>query len=70
MSDFDRQSITFRPVREDDREFMAALYASTRAEEMQFVPWEPEQKAMFLAMQFGALCLVVGGLVHARRTRA
>ena len=25
---------------------------------------------LFLAMQFGALCLVVGGLVHARRTRA
>ena len=25
---------------------------------------------LFLAMQFGALCLVVGGLVHVRRTRA
>jgi ribosomal protein S18 acetylase RimI-like enzyme len=54
MTTIDRQSITFRPVRDEDRAFMAALYASTRTEEMQYVPWEPEQKAQFLAMQFEA----------------
>jgi len=50
----ERQSIAYRPVREDDREFLAALYASTRAEEMKNVPWTEEEKAEFLRMQFDA----------------
>jgi RimJ/RimL family protein N-acetyltransferase len=54
MSTIDRQSVTYRPIREDDRPFLAALYASTRADEMQVVPWTEEQKAQFLAMQFHA----------------
>jgi len=52
ITTIDRQSITYRPVRDDDRDFLAALYASTREEEMQYVPWTPEQKAEFLEMQF------------------
>ena len=51
----DRQSITYRPVRETDRDFLAALYISTRVEEMQqVVEWTPEQKLNFLLMQFEA----------------
>ncbi|MEM7497421.1 MAG: GNAT family N-acetyltransferase [Pseudomonadota bacterium] len=37
-----------------DREFLAALYASTRADEIAAVPWSAEEKAAFLAMQFEA----------------
>jgi ribosomal protein S18 acetylase RimI-like enzyme len=54
MTRIDRQTIQYRPVRADDHEFLAALYASTRTEEMKFVPWPEEQKAQFLAMQFHA----------------
>jgi ribosomal protein S18 acetylase RimI-like enzyme len=50
----DRQSITYRPVRDSDRDFLAGLYISTRAEEMQQVPWTPQQKVEFLLMQFQA----------------
>lgn len=50
----DRRAITLRPVRDDDRDFLAGLYASTRTEEMRQVPWTEEQKAQFLAMQFEA----------------
>jgi ribosomal protein S18 acetylase RimI-like enzyme len=50
----DRKTVTLRPVRDEDREFLAALYASTRTEEMSQVPWTTEQKAQFLAMQFEA----------------
>ena len=54
MNTIDRQSITFRLVRDEDRLFLAGLYFSTRAEEMAMVPWTPEQKAQFLMMQFEA----------------
>jgi GNAT superfamily N-acetyltransferase len=46
--------ISLRPVRDDDREFLAALYASTRTEELAVVPWTEEQKAAFLRSQFEA----------------
>jgi len=46
--------ISFRPIREDDRELLARLYASTRAEELSVVPWSEEQKAAFLHQQFEA----------------
>lgn len=54
MSRIDRQTVIYRPITEDDRPFLTALYASTRADEMQQVPWTDEQKAEFLAMQFHA----------------
>src|SRR5947207_962373 len=46
--------ITYRPKTHADRPFLSDLYASTRSEEMAMVPWTPEQKAEFLAMQFAA----------------
>ena len=43
-----------RTVRPDDGEFLYRLYASTRAEELEPVPWTDERKAEFLRMQFEA----------------
>ncbi|MEM6455612.1 MAG: GNAT family N-acetyltransferase [Acidobacteriota bacterium] len=47
-------TVTFRPIADDDAPFLAALYASTRADEMRQVPWDDAQKAAFLQMQFEA----------------
>src|SRR5258706_21988 len=47
-------SIALRSVTPDDFEFMAELYASTRAEEMKLVDWPDEQKRAFLRAQFEA----------------
>ena len=49
-----RAAITFRPRTAADRDFLCALYASTREEEMRPIPWTDQQKAAFLAMQFEA----------------
>jgi ribosomal protein S18 acetylase RimI-like enzyme len=38
----------------DDYEFLAAVYASTREEELRPVPWTEEQKQGFLRSQFDA----------------
>lgn len=46
--------IVYRPKNDTDRPFLAEVYASTRSDEMAMVPWTPEQKAEFLAMQFDA----------------
>lgn len=46
--------IGFRPVTDDDQPFLAGLYASTRTEELANVPWDPDRKQEFLAMQFQA----------------
>lgn len=45
---------SLRPAGADDREFLFALYANTREEELSIVPWSPEQKEEFLRMQFHA----------------
>ena len=50
----ERAHVTFRPIRDDDRDFLAHLYATTREDEMKVVPWSDEQKRQFLAMQFHA----------------
>ena len=50
----DRQTVTFRPVREDDTDFLFRLYCSTRQEEMQAVSWPEEMKEQFMRMQFTA----------------
>lgn len=42
---------TLRVATAADREFLAAVYASTRAEELAQVPWSDAEKAAFLAMQ-------------------
>jgi ribosomal protein S18 acetylase RimI-like enzyme len=44
--------IILRPERAEDQEFLFAVYASTRAEELQRVPWPDSQKQDFLRMQF------------------
>ena len=48
------RKITLRPVSDADEEFILAVYASTRAQEMALVPWSPEQKDEFVRMQFRA----------------
>jgi ribosomal protein S18 acetylase RimI-like enzyme len=47
-------SIRLRPQSEADRPFLAALYASTRAQEMAVAPWSDEQKQAFVQWQFEA----------------
>lgn len=55
MSAEAERGITCRPIRDDDREFLGDLYASTRAEELDLLTdWSAAQKAAFLAQQFGA----------------
>ncbi|MBZ9997831.1 GNAT family N-acetyltransferase [Mesorhizobium sp. BH1-1-4] len=46
--------LTFRRIADADLAFLAALYASTREEELAVTPWSDAQKAAFLAMQFQA----------------
>ncbi len=47
-------TITLRPVRPEDDEFLFQVYASTRAEELALVPWSAEQKEAFVRMQLNA----------------
>lgn len=48
-----RQTV-LRHVQPEDEAFLAAVYASTRTEELAQVPWSDEQREMFLLMQFAA----------------
>jgi ribosomal protein S18 acetylase RimI-like enzyme len=50
----DPETVTVRPVEAGDEEFLCALYASTREEELAAVAWSAGQKAAFLRMQFEA----------------
>lgn len=43
-----------RRVKDDDWEFLYSVYADTRQEELQPVPWSPEEKDAFLRFQFDA----------------
>lgn len=47
-------SINLRGVQAEDEGFLFAVYASTRAEEMQLADWDAAQKEAFLRMQFNA----------------
>lgn len=47
-------AITLRPAREEDMPLLRRVYDSTREVELAMVPWTPEQKEAFLAMQFRA----------------
>jgi ribosomal protein S18 acetylase RimI-like enzyme len=49
-----RAGITLRPVAPADEEFLAELYASTRADEMALVDWDDATKRAFLRQQFAA----------------
>jgi ribosomal protein S18 acetylase RimI-like enzyme len=48
------EPITVRSAGPDDAAFFAALYASTREEELAPTPFTPEEKDAFLAGQFAA----------------
>ena len=43
-----------RPSTPEDEQFLRAVYASTRADELALVPWSDEQKRAFTDMQFNA----------------
>lgn len=47
-------SVTLRPVTDDDREFLCAVYRSTREPELAMVPWDAATKDAFVAQQFTA----------------
>lgn len=47
-------AISLRPALPSDDEFLFSVYASTRAEEMYLVDWNPARKEAFLRMQFHA----------------
>jgi len=49
-----RFDIVYRTLADDDLPFIAALYASTRAEEVAQTGWPPEVQQQFLAQQFDA----------------
>ncbi len=46
------ESFHIRPANEDDTRLLFEVYASTRTEELDPVPWTTEQKLQFLAFQF------------------
>ena len=48
------QQVTLRPVSVEDDDFLLAVYASTRAQEMSLVPWSAEQKEAFVRAQYEA----------------
>ena len=43
-----------RPVEDSDRSFLLEVYASTRATELELVPWDEAQRQAFVKMQFEA----------------
>ncbi|HRL11114.1 MAG TPA: hypothetical protein PKX07_04510, partial [Aggregatilineales bacterium] len=47
-------SITLRPYRPDELDFLERVYAATRADELALVPWTDAEKAAFVQMQFQA----------------
>jgi len=47
-------TVTLRPITDVDREFLFALYASTRDQELAQVPWDDATKHAFLSQQFEA----------------
>lgn len=46
--------ISFRPISDEDSEFLFQVYSSTREEELAQVPWSVAEKQHFLRMQFNA----------------
>ena len=48
------ESITLRPATEDDRDFLLALYKSSRGDDLRGLSWEEERINEFLEMQYEA----------------
>lgn len=53
MSDH-AHTITLRPVRPADEDFLCRVYGSTRAQELAMTAWSEEQRAAFIRFQFTA----------------
>jgi len=53
MSD-SNQSVTLRPSAPSDQDFLFAVYASTRQDELSLSAWDEKQKLAFVEMQFNA----------------
>lgn len=49
-----RGALALRPVTPGDHEFLVRVYGSTRAQELERVPWSDAQKDAFVRMQFEA----------------
>lgn len=47
-------SLELRPISDADADLLFRIYASSRAEEMDLVPWDEATKQSFLQMQFTA----------------
>jgi len=47
-------AITLRPAQPEDEAFLAAVYGSTREQEMAMVPWDAAQREAFILSQFRA----------------
>lgn len=45
------KTIAFRPISDDDLEFLHRVYAETRREELSVTPWTEEEKRTFLRLQ-------------------
>ena len=54
QSEGTRTSLSLRPITPEDEEFLARVYASSRAEELAITDWNDEQKADFCRRQFDA----------------
>ncbi len=54
MESATRDSPRLRAATPEDEQFLRAVYAGTRAEELAQVPWTDEQKRAFTNMQFAA----------------
>jgi ribosomal protein S18 acetylase RimI-like enzyme len=52
MTSMRTEEVALRPATEDDREFLLAVYAASRQEELDQVEWPPGQREWFLRMQF------------------
>lgn len=50
----ERSSIILRAATEADRDFLVGVFASTRADELQALAWNPIQAEMFINIQYNA----------------
>lgn len=48
------RTVSLRPARSEDAQFLKELFASTRAQELAYMPLDENQKDLFLSMQFHA----------------
>jgi len=47
-------AVTYRPITDNDQEFLYSVYASTREAEMGLIDWDLKEKETFLRMQHAA----------------